>query len=775
MCRRSYGIERHRRQGPFTLPKRSKQDFAEATWNRSSMTSRRRIAATAASLTLVGSLAAAPALAVPAQAADAPPGSTPDTGVASMAPRVLDGDIVFHLSALEAADPNTPASPSTELTLGVMVANRDQAGVASEARAVADPTSPQYRRFLSPSQFEADFGPTPGTVSAVQAWLAGGGLRTYTHDATPGYLTATGTVAQIGALMDTRFVQFTGGSVGGLVANTVAPTVPAAVLGVAGLNTGTHPLTPHPLVASRTRVGTAAAASSLLTPQDLWDIYRQPAADEGQGQGLALFGYGTTVNDLSAGATPVTTGPPSPQPGDTSVLLDLRAFEKEYGFPQIPYYLTYFTSAPGETLADDGGYSEWTLDAQAADGMAPDASKLVDYFATEGTDPDIIGSYLQWADDPTGPLQGSTSYGNCEDVPESATLGSTGAGAVEYLGNPNQDMYAAVYADAAAMGKTLFAASGDTGQCPVTVAALNGVTLTPSQIQDYPGVDPSVVGVGGTVISFSGGNGVSGTTPATPAVRTDEDPWNYSGGGESLFIAAPPEQVAAVQPVTPAGTPYPAGTNPPIDTAITVVDHHGNPQPAGTIARIQPDVAALSGNVAGNGYTICTGTAGATGTVCDSFGAGTSLASPLWLGMWARIQAAAPANAQGQYVGLGNALPVIYRLAAPSTYLANYFDTGNEMETPPSNPSSNGSLVDDPAAGGYDALTGWGAPNVSTFIANADGNPSATPTDPTGGFASAPPASLPESPLAIGLPLVGAAAAWRVVTVRRRRRAATTD
>jgi subtilase family serine protease len=580
--------------------------------------------------------------------------------------------------------------------------------------------------------------------------------------------------------MDTNFVRFTTGSLAGIVANTVAPTVPAAVLGVAGLNTGAHPMTPRPETRS-TRVDTSTASTQLLSPSDLWDIYDQPSTDEGQGQGLALFGYGTTINDLSAGAAGVTTGSPDPQPGDTSVLLDLRAFEKQYSLPQIPYYLTYFSSAAGETLADDGGYDEWTLDAQAADGMAPDASKLVDYFATEGTDPDIIGSYLQWADDPTGPLQGSTSYGGCEDVPSSATLQDIpGAGDFTYLGNPNQDMYAAVYADAAAMGKTLFSASGDTGQCPVTAVALNGVTLTPSQIQDYPGIDPNVIGVGGTVISYTGGDtpganadGSGTDTPGTPAVRTGEDPWNYSGGGQSLFIAAPPEQVSAVQPVTPAGVAYPAGTNLPIDTAVTLVDHHGDPQPVGTIARIQPDVAALSGNTLGNGYTICSGSAGDTGTVCDSFGAGTSLASPLWLGMWARIQAAAPANSSGQYPGLGFAMHTIYNLAAPGTYLTDYYDPGNPDETPPSTLSSNGADVDDPDAGGYGALTGWGVPNVAAFITAADNNPTATPTDPSGGFPTTAPTALSEAPVAVGLLVVALAVAAPVVYRRRRRGAAT--
>jgi hypothetical protein len=54
----------------------------------------------------------------------------------------------------------------------------------------------------------------------------------------------------------------------------------------------------------------------------------------------------------------------------------------------------------------------------------------------------------------------------------------------------------------------------------------------------------------------------------------------------------------------------------------------------GTVCRGLPDVSALSGDVIGNGYTVVT-----------DMVPGTS--GPLWLGMWTRIQAAAPDQAHG--------------------------------------------------------------------------------------------------------------------------------
>ena len=136
------------------------------------------------------------------------------------------------------------------------------------------------------------------------------------------------------------------------------------------------------------------------------------------------------------------------------------------------------------------------------------------------------------------------------------------------------------------------------------------------------------------------------------------------------------------------------------------------------MCRTVPDIAAQSGDVLTNGYD----------TNFDMFSSasgGTSLSSPLSVGMWTRIQAAAPL-VKRRAVGLGFADETIYRVA-----------TGAHMgpARPPSLQFTDitvGSNVQHVAATGYDETSGWGVFDVANFIADplGDNNPSATPTAP---------------------------------------------
>lgn len=76
--------------------------------------------------------------------------------------------------------------------------------------------------------------------------------------------------------------------------------------------------------------------------------------------------------------------------------------------------------------------------------------------------------------------------------------------------------------------------------------------------------------------------------------------------------------------------------------------NEGAANPPGTVCRGAPDVAAMSGDVATNGYDIISGGS-------PSVEGGTSLSSPLWVGTWTRVQAAAASE-------LGFADPTIYAI-----------------------------------------------------------------------------------------------------------------
>ena len=91
----------------------------------------------------------------------------------------------------------------------------------------------------------------------------------------------------------------------------------------------------------------------------------------------------------------------------------------------------------------------------------------------------------------------------------------------------------------------------------------------------------------------------------------------------------------------------------------------------------------------------------------DQQGAGTSLSSPLWLGMWTDIQAAAPGK------GLGFANYALYRAAQAAPGRDFYDVTIGDNQPYPAKP-------------GYDNVSGWGTPEVSQLMLDLTGR--LTPT-----------------------------------------------
>jgi Pro-kumamolisin, activation domain len=72
---------------------------------------------------------------------------------------------VFH-SQLK---PIGPLDKTQELNLAISLPLRNQAGLTQLLQQISDPKSPNYRHYLTPAQFTAQFGPTvhslPETVS----------------------------------------------------------------------------------------------------------------------------------------------------------------------------------------------------------------------------------------------------------------------------------------------------------------------------------------------------------------------------------------------------------------------------------------------------------------------------------------------------------------------------------------------------------------------------------------------------------------------------------
>ncbi|HEY2032037.1 MAG TPA: S53 family peptidase [Myxococcales bacterium] len=559
------------------------------------------------------------------------------------------------LPGLATATDLGPANPSQVMHLVFSVRRPDPAGEAALLKSVHDPASAQFRSFLTPAQFAAQFGVPQAQSAQVSSWLSSGGLTVQGISAARDVYTVEGDVAHVDALLKTATHSFTASGTT-FVANTQAPVVPLSlgVFNIVGLNTLQHYSLPARTPAQDTCVGTTC--TGVTTPQDLWTAYEQPAAFRGAGQKVGIFGEGQSDD----------------------IIADLRTFEAQFGLPQVP--VTVVHPAGATDFSDDSGAEEWNIDTQASTGMAPDAAELRLYFGSDLTDATVTGIMQTWTDDATGPLQASASFGECETIPVVSPIAgmpllNPALPAGQGLGNNVDASETEILRQAALEGKTLFASTGDTGSsCPVVFAAIigagNGILNQGAPLTNSPASLPFVVGVGGTVLYTDGAGN-----------RVREYGWAFSGGGSTLFTPAPSYQ---------AGT---AGLTLPCTTDPTV------------ICRGISDVAAQSGDVATNGYSII-----AKGA--PSVGAGTSLSSPLWAGMWTRIQ-----SAQANPSGNGFANFALYRVGNSSSYARDFFDVSS-IDTSTGLPATNGAYVTLP---GWDYVTGFGTPRVSGLICDIDG------------------------------------------------------
>jgi subtilase family serine protease len=351
----------------------------------------------------------------------------------------------------------------------------------------------------------------------------------------------------------------------------------------------------------------------------------------------------------------------------TSVVQDLRTEEAADKLPQVPE-TTVYSGIVSPQVGDDP--DEWDMDTQFSTGMAGGVSKLYIYSSTTLTDSDLALSFNHFASDDLAKA-GSASFGECE-----------------YQAYLDGAMVAwdQIFAEAAAQGQTVFASAGDTGGfCPV--APNNGV---PAGVPDtnYPSSSPYVVSVGGTSL-FTNSDGS----------YNNEIAWVAGGGGPSIFEYQPFWQNGIAPPTS--------------ETCVEVV---------ACLGKTTPDIAMDADPESGANVYISGQPEGVGGT---------SLASPLALGVWARLESAHK-NAIG--------------FAAPALYGKNGSAGFHDITVGDTGPY--------PATPGYDLATGLGTFDVSAmnglFTSTSSGSGSGTTptlaspactafTDPSGD--SAPPAS----------------------------------
>ncbi|HEX3464453.1 MAG TPA: S53 family peptidase [Candidatus Elarobacter sp.] len=268
--------------------------------------------------------------------------------------------------------------------------------------------------------------------------------------------------------------------------------------------------------------------------------------------------------------------------GDVSgTVNDLNFARTQQGLPQVPVTVVKV----GLSSPDTAGAGEWDLDTQSSTGMAGNVAMLFIYATTSLTDSDIASEYNRWATDDIAQM-GNSSFGECE---YQAWLD----GSMKVDDN--------LFKQAAAQSQTMFASTGDTGSS-CALAPTNGAPGSGPPMTEFPASSPYVVGVGGTSALANNDGTYAGETA-----------WNAGGGGLSQFENSTSWQ----QSVQPTSTGL-----------------------AATNLRSLPDIAMAADPNLG-GYAVYGPNIPGVGACSSGCGiGGTSEASPLAMGAYARLQGA---------------------------------------------------------------------------------------------------------------------------------------
>ncbi len=429
--------------------------------------------------------------------------------------------------------------------------------------------SPREHRYLSRSQLARNFGAAAADVAVVRAFARREGLTVGLTDRARRLVQISGRASDVSAAFGVELRRFAGpsGSYRGRSgAITVPPDVAAVTVGVVGLDNRPQ-ARPHFRVL---RPGSANAVS--YSPLQVGEAYSFPPGTTGAGQTVALLelGGGYSPQDLAT----YFQGLGVTNPTVTPVGVD--------GAKNVP------TGDP------NGPDAEVELDIELVGALAP-GTHIVVYFAPNTDQGFLDGLTTAVHDASNHPDIISISWGSAESAwtPQARTALN------------------AACADAARVGVTVLAASGDQG-------ADDG-DPTGSPTVDFPASSPYVVGCGGTRLTLSG------TQIQSEVVWNDlGQNEGATGGGVSEVFPIPSFQAGAKVP----------------------------PAPNGFAGRGVPDVAGDADPL--TGYRVLVD--GQTSVI-----GGTSAVAPLWAALFARIN-----QALGFPVGYVDA--ALYTGAGPGSF-----------------------------------------------------------------------------------------------------------
>ena len=390
-------------------------------------------------------------------------------GVAAAATtKMLSGHVPAVVSQLAAAG-LLPADTDLHLAIGLPL--RNQAELNSLLQQVCDPSSTNYRKFLSTAEFTAQFGPTAQDYQDVVAFATAHGLTVKARHANRMLLEVSGKAADVQQAFGVSLKTYNHPTENRtFFAPDAEPVVPASlpVLDISGLNSYARPHTKLRLptsgsLASQPHLGSGPFGNYM--GNDFRAAYVPGTALNGSGQKVALVQF------------------------DGYLASDIALYEQTAGLPSVALTNILLNGFSGNPTGF-GGEVEVSLDIEMVISMAPHIDQVMLY---EGDPfnffPNVVLNQIA--------------------VDNAAKSVSCSWG---WIGGPNATSEQ-IFLQMAVQGQSFYNASGDND------------AFLPGQVDDpggfgFPSSSPNITQVGGTTLTTTGPGGQ----------WVSEKVWNWGGG-----------------------------------------------------------------------------------------------------------------------------------------------------------------------------------------------------------------------------------------------------
>jgi kumamolisin len=392
--------------------------------------------------------------------------------------------VLYKARYLSHVDPNEPVRVVVGLKL------RDQAGLDALLKAQRDPSSPDYRHFLTPDQFRAKFGPTAADIATAKSYFTSRGLAVDEAASSNAVIVLKGTSGQFESAFKVRLNTYAIQGVAGIadgnyMSNDQDPTVPSSLTNIVESISGLSDFAQYHSRAVRNGAAPKSTTPHGYSPQDIASAYNFPTANNANAT-VKYTGKGYTVAIATAYGYKQS---------------DVDAYWKQWNITRTGTVTN--VAVNGQTTQTD---DETTLDLETVGAQAPGAN-IIMYIGADPAYRTFTMIFNQIVNENKADVV-SVSWGSCEANEGWAQMRTESA----------------IFKQAAAQGIAVFSSSGDDGAYDC-----GGKSLTFAV--DYPSADPNVTAVGGTSLHLKDGK------------RTAEEAWKGAGGGESNNFGRPEWQV----------------------------------------------------------------------------------------------------------------------------------------------------------------------------------------------------------------------------------------